>query len=295
MKRLLITGASGFLGWNVIQKAMADWDVIGICFLHPVDIPGAKIVQLDITRYHELKRLFSDMKPDAVIHAAAVSDPNNCQVNPSETRTINTDVPVNIAGLCADLNIPCLFISSDLVFDGTYAPYSEDDEPSPVNVYGEQKAMAERGMKQRYPQTVICRMTLMYGDPGPAAGSFVQPLVKSVLSGEPIKLFTDEYRTPLSGRYAAEGLLIALNKLPSLVHLGGLERISRYEFGFLLAAVLGISRPNIIPCRQKEMDMPAVRPPDVSFDSTRAIALGFHPQSIRDELEFLKDHCGWGK
>ena len=279
MKRLLITGASGFLGWNIIQKAKADWEIFGTCFSLSVNIPGATVIQVDITRFHELKQLVDDVGPDAVIHTAAASDPNFCQMNPAETRMINVEVPISIAGLCADLNIPCIFTSTDLVFDGTDAPYSETDAPSPVNIYGEQKVLAEAGMKKQYPDAVICRMPLMYGDPGPMAANFLKPLVRAILSGQPMKLFTDEYRTPLSGRHAAEGLLLALKNLPSIIHMGGLDRISRYEFGFLLAAVLGIARPNLIPCRQKDMDMPASRPPDVSFDSTRGHCHGISSRS----------------
>ncbi len=293
MKRLFITGASGFFGWNIIQKALPDWEVFGIYFSHPVDIAGVTFAQLDITRFNELKQLLDDVRPDAVIHTAATSDPNYCQENPIETRIINVEVPISIAGLCADMNIPYVFTSSDLVFDGINAPYSEKDTLSPVNVYGEQKRLAEEGLKKYYPQTVICRMPLMYGDTGPVASNFLNPLVRSILSGQPVKLFTDEYRTPLSGRHAAEGLLLALKHLPPVIHLGGLDRISRYEFGFLVAAVLGIERPNLIPCRQKDLDMPAPRPPDVSLDSTRAIAMGFHPGPIKEELEYLRDLCGW--
>jgi dTDP-4-dehydrorhamnose reductase len=293
MKKLLVTGASGFLGWNVIQHAMGGWDVVGICLTHSVAIPGTKILRVDITRYQDLKRTVFDIRPDAVIHAAAVSDPNTCEQNPGQTRIVNTDASIHLAGLCAALEIPCLFVSSDLVFSGTDAPYCEDDEPSPVSVYGEQKVLAEKGMRKEWPRTVVCRLPLMYGDPGPAATNFLQLLTRAVLKGQPPRLFIDEYRTPLSGRSAAQGLMIALRVIPPIVHLGGPERISRYEFGCLLADVLGVSRATIIACRQKDVDLPAKRPPDVSLDSGRAIAMGFNPGSVREELEFLRARFGW--
>ena len=294
MKRLLVTGASGFLGWNIIRKAKTDWVVFGTCFSHPTNIPDATLIQVDLTNFKDLKQLFDDIKPDAVVHGAAASDPNFCQDNPFETSRINTQVPIHIAGLCSESEIPCLFVSSDLVFDGLNPPYSEDDEPSPVNVYGEQKVKAELGIKTRYPKAVICRAALMYGEPGPVAKSFIQPLIHAITSGKAVNLFVDEYRTPLSGRHAAEGMMMALKHLPSVIHLGGLERVSRYEFGFLLAAILGVNRPNLIPAKQKAHTMTAPRPPDVSFDCTMAIALGFHPNSITDELEYLRGTCGWG-
>ena len=220
-----------------------------------------------------------------------MTDPNFCQQNRALSHNINTQVPINIADLCSGLDIPCLFTSSDLVFDGLTPPYSEDDEPSPLSFYGEQKALAEAGMKDRYPSTVICRMPLMFGDPGPVAANFVQRMVHAIQAGETINLFADEFRTPVSGRDAAKGLLIALDRLPGMIHLGGPERISRYEFGKLLSETFRLSTARLNPCRQEDLKMPAPRPPDVSLDSSKATALGFSPKSLKEEMEALRD-CG---
>ncbi|MBW1902240.1 MAG: NAD(P)-dependent oxidoreductase [Deltaproteobacteria bacterium] len=289
VKRLLITGASGFLGWNIISAIKSEWAVLGTFLVHPVDIPGVTPIQVNLTNFRDLKEIFALARPDAVIHTAAISDINFCQEHRAETHKINVEAPLNIAGLCADLEIPCLFTSSDLIFDGLNPPYSEDDKPSPVSAYGEQKVLAELGMRERYPKTAICRMSLMFGDPGPTATSFIQLLIEALKSGETLNLFIDEYRSPLSGKNAAEGLIIALEKLPSVIHLGGLRSVSRYEFGLLLAEVFGFKRPKLNPCRQKDLNLPAPRPPDVSFDCSKAIALGFQPDSITEELEYLRD------
>jgi dTDP-4-dehydrorhamnose reductase len=297
VERLLVTGASGFLGWQVIQKLKQDWEIVGTSYTRSLKLSDLSIIQVNLTNFTELKNLFDEVQPDAVIHTAAAADPNYCEENQAETFQINTEVPLNIAGLCSEQNIPCVFTSSDLVFDGLNPPYSEKDAPSPICEYGEQKLQAELGMKERHPKTIICRMALLFGEPGPAeAGSFIQPLIHAIKAGGAIKLFIDEYRTPLSGRFAAEGLKIALERQPSVLHLGGLERMSRYEFGLLLAALLGIKGARLSPCRQKDLDMPAPRPPDVSLDCTRAIALGFYPASITNELKYLLpklwDNCG---
>jgi len=287
MKNLLITGASGFLGWNLIRAAKSDWTIFGTYSSHPVTIPDISLIKSDLTNFKDLKRLFDHTKLDAVIHTAAISNPNFCQENRSDTHKINTKAPINIASFCSDLKIPCLFTSSDLVFDGLNPPYTEDDEPSPINAYGEQKALAEEGIKERYPATVICRMPLMFGDPGPVATSFIQPLIKALKSIDEVNLFVDEYRTPLSGRNAAEGLMLAFKNMPPIIHLGGHEKISRFDFGRLLADVFGIRKAKLKQCKQKDMDMPAPRPPDVSFDISKAKALGFQPNPLREELKYL--------
>lgn len=285
MKRLLITGASGFLGWNVIHAFKLNWTVFGTYCTHPVVIPDTTLIQIDLTNFKELKHLFSVSTPDVVIHTAAISAPNFCQENRSLTYKINTEASINIAGLCSDRGIPCLFTSSDLVFNGLNPPFNEDDEPSPVSVYGEQKVMAEMGMKKKYEETVICRMPLMFGDPGPVAQSFIQPLIKAMKLGNEVNLFIDEFRTPVSGRDAAKGLMIALEYLPPVIHLGGKERLSRFDFGRLLADICGFQNSKLNASKQKDLSMSAPRPPDVSLDSSKARILGFYPNSLKEELE----------
>ena len=290
MKRLLITGASGFLGWNLCQTAKSDWEVFGTFLSHAlVDIPDITLFQVDLTQFNELKELFRRIKPDALIHTAAITDPNFCHKYRSMSRKINTEASINMAGLCFDTGIPFLFTSSDLVFDGLNPPYAEEDETSPVSIYGEHKASAESGIKDRHPTSVICRMPLMFGDPGPVAKSFMQPLIKAMSEGNEVPLFVDEFRTPVSGKDAAQGLMIALDKLPDILHLGGPERISRYDFGKLVADIFKIGHAKLNPCKQEDIKMAAARPPDVSLDSSKARGLGFEPGSLIKELEELRE------
>ncbi|HEY9709418.1 MAG TPA: NAD(P)-dependent oxidoreductase [Oculatellaceae cyanobacterium] len=287
MKNLLITGASGFLGWNLCQLAKGKWNVYGTYFSKAVEIPGVTLVKADLKDFQEIKRLYSDTQPAAVIHTAAQSNPNSCQTYPNESYPINVTASWNIAGLSADYAIPCVFTSTDLVFDGLNAPYRETDPVCPVSHYGEQKVKAEQGMLSRYPKTAVCRMPLMFGMAQDAT-SFIQPFIKTLREGKELSLFTDEFRTPVSGKTAASGLLLALEKVEGLLHLGGKERVSRYDFGQLMAEVLELPQERLKSCQQKDVQMAAPRPADVSLDSSMAFALGYQPLSIREELERLR-------
>ena len=285
MKRLLVTGSSGFLGWTVCQVAKETYDVYGTYSTHSVSSSNISLLKCDLTNFKAVKELFSQLKPDAVLHLAAQSKPNFCQVNPQVSYQINVSATLNLASLCAESAIAFLFTSTDLVFSGKNSSYQESDAVSPINIYGQQKAEAEAEILKIHSQGIICRMPLMFGLPSPVATSFIQGFLKILESGQTLSLFRDEYRTPVSSLTAAKGILLALeNCQGEILHLGGKERISRYEFGCLMADVLGLSLAQITPCQQADVKMAAPRPADVSLDSSKAFSLGYQPQSIREEL-----------
>ncbi|NJM17896.1 MAG: NAD(P)-dependent oxidoreductase [Richelia sp. RM2_1_2] len=288
MKKLLITGASGFLGWHLCQLANMEWDVYGTYFSHSLEIPGIKLVKVDLTNFAEVKRVFQEIQPAAVIHTAAQSQPNYCQIHPEESLLINVTASLNIAGLCADNSIPYVFTSTDLVFDGLKGFYQETDSVNPVNIYGEHKVMAEMGILERYPQAAICRMPLMFGNATPTASSFLQSFLKMLQEGKELKLFIDEFRTPVNGETAAKGLLLAVEKVQGIIHLGGKERVSRYDFGRLLVETFQISAAKIKASKQQDVKMAAPRPQDVSLDSCKAFKLGYAPLSLREQLLEVK-------
>jgi dTDP-4-dehydrorhamnose reductase len=221
------------------------------------------------------------------VHAAAMASPNVCQQRPAESRAINVDASLSIAGLCSDLAIPCVFTSSDLVFDGTSPPYDEQRPVSPISIYGEQKAEAERVMLERHDRVTVCRMPLMYGDAALPAQSFLQPLIRAMKIGEELTLFSDEFRTPVSGRAAAQGILLALNSGEKNLHLGGRESVTRYEIGHKLARALGLPHAKLRPARQRDIPAIAPRPLNVSLDSRKAYALGYNPLLVDEELAGL--------
>lgn len=288
MRKLLITGASGFLGWHLCQLAQAEWQVYGTYHAHAVTIPGVTLLPIDLTDVAAVTQLMQQIQPDALIHTAALSSPNVCESNPALSYQINVAASCHLAERSAERAIPCVFTSSEQVFDGKNPPYRETDPVSPINRYGEDKAAAEAGMQACYPDVIICRMPLMFGA-APTANCFIQPWVKTLRAGGSINLFTDEIRTPVWGADAASGILLALAQVKGIVHLGGVERISRYDFGRLLADVLQIPETQLSLCRQGDVPMSAPRPADTSMDSSLAFSLGYRPLAIREALVRLKD------
>ena len=288
-RTLLVTGASGFLGWNLCQVARRQgWRVVGTFHRTPVTLPEVLLGRIDLTDFRDMKEMLRQVRPDGVIHTAAIADANFCQSHWRESRRVNVEVPVNLAGLCADREIPFVFTSTDLVFDGEHAPYREEDPVGPLNVYGEHKALAEEEVLARYPLAGVCRLPLMFGRAGTRNASTLQWMLREMRAGRPLRLFQDEFRTPVSGETASQGLLLALERpVHGRLHLGGTERVSRYQFGLLVQEAFGLEQARIVPARQEEVPALAPRARDVSLDSSRAFQLGYQPPPLAQALQAL--------
>ena len=285
MKKLLLTGASGFLGWNILQNL--NDDIEAHCVTHHSNHLKQKFLyKEDISKENNTVPLFEKADPDLVIHAAAISDANQCQKFPDETEALNVKASVLLAKLCAEKNIPFVFISSDLVFDGEKGNYSEDDFVNPISKYGEQKAKAEVEILKIYPHAAICRMPMMIGA-APAGKGYLNQFLTTAKKNQPLTLFTDEWRTPIDGASAAKGILLAAEKLHGIWHLGGSERLSRMHIGEKIAHAFQISPQILKPVRQQDIEMAAPRPADVSMNSSKANAAGFHPPLLDEALKKL--------
>jgi dTDP-4-dehydrorhamnose reductase len=217
----IITGATGLIGHYLIKVAprwAPQWDVRGIT-RRDVDLTDAAAV----------RRFWRDLHPQVVIHCAAQSRTGPCQQNPILARRINVEATSLLAELAAE--IPFLFMSSDQVFDGSKGWYIETDPVNPLNVYGETKAEAERNVLQN-PRHSVIRVALNAGTSPTGDRSFIEDMRNSVKSGRLLTLFTDEFRCPLPAGMTARALWELIEQdQPGLYHLGGAERLSRWEIG----------------------------------------------------------------
>jgi dTDP-4-dehydrorhamnose reductase len=279
-RRLLVTGASGFLGWHLCRAAQAIWQVEGTYHRHTPPLPGVALHAIDLTHASAVETWLEAIAPDAVIHTAALSQPNRCEQEPALSYAMNVEATRVLAQFCGERQIPFVFTSTDQVFNGRAAPYSEADTPTPINRYGHHKAEAEALIQTLHPTAAICRMPLMYGPASPTAECFLQGFLRTLTAHQPLNLFTDEFRSPAYIEDAAAGLLLALEQATGLLHLGGPERLSRYDFGLRMTEVFELDQRLLLPSKQADVTMPAPRPADVSSDSQKAFALGYCPRGI---------------
>jgi len=267
LPKCLITGASGFLGSQLCIQASEKYKVFATSQSRRVDHKSSVYGKCDLTSYSDLVSMIDQVKPDIVYHLAAMSKPNDCAENPEYSLKINCEASVNLAGICADRGIKLVFTSTDLVFDGENAPYSEDDSVNPISHYAEHKIMAEEGILDKSEDALVCRMPVMFGK------SSIMGMMNTLDEGKKLNLFEDEFRTPLSNVNASEALISSASQ-KDILHLGGKQRVSRLEMGARAALILGRDQKNIRACLQKDIQMSAARPADVSLDSTKAEKAG---------------------
>ncbi|MGD1860888.1 MAG: SDR family oxidoreductase [Leptolyngbyaceae cyanobacterium] len=285
MRSLLITGISGLLGGHFCRHEKAGWQLWGTYHHHPVMTPYVKALPLDLTTPESIHAVWQQVHPDAVIHTAALSKAGICQQQPEHSHQINVAGTLALAQRCAQAEIPFIFTSTDLVFDGTAAPYSESDRPNPVNTYGEHKALAEAQILACYPAATICRLPLLLGAATATAQSFVQPLLQAIATQTSQTLFIDEIRTPAAVSDVVQGLYLILDQgVTGIWHLGGCQRLNRYELGLLIADSFQVSPASLRPGQQSEVNLTTPRPPDVSLNSQKAFALGYRPQPLEQAL-----------
>jgi dTDP-4-dehydrorhamnose reductase len=286
-KKLLITGASGFLGYHLLRTAAKEWEVHGLVHSGSFNYENAVAVKCDIADYISIGNIFDDIEPDAVIHAAALADANFCQNNQELAYSVNVEASKNLAGICSDFQIPFVFTSTDLVFDGKKGMYKEGDGKNPLSIYAEHKAKAEDEIMDIYPESVIFRLSLMFGYAAAGTHNFTQKVIDQIKRGEVVHLFNDEFRSVCGAASISKGILELMRNESGIIHLAGKERLSRFEFGLKVLRAYGLSDECVKECSQKEMVMSAPRPADVSLNISKAQALGFSPLLADEELRMI--------
>jgi dTDP-4-dehydrorhamnose reductase len=196
-------------------------------------VRGLSREELDLENFAAMREAFREESPGLVIHCAALANTPACEKNPTLARKLNVDVTAVLAELAAD--IPFVFFSTDLVFDGSAGNCDESATVSPLSVYGKTKAEAERVVLANPKHTVV-RTSLNFGQSPTGDRAFNEQMRRAVERGETLQLFTDEFRCPIPAVETARAVweLVAENK-PGLYHVAGSERLSRWEIGQVLA------------------------------------------------------------
>lgn len=228
--------------------------------------------------------ILEKIKPDCVIHTLAMTSPDECESKKLDAWQINVETTKDIAGYSHAHQTRMIFTSTDLVFDGEKGNYSEEDPPNPVSFYGDTKAEAEQIVAERMGRLLIVRISLLYGFNLNGRPVFFDQVYTAIKNKQPIALFGDQFRTMMNVANAAACLLeLAENESTGILHLGGPERISRFDFGKRLAKFIGANSKTISSQPMSEIKSKARRPADASLNIDKAKSmLKTHIQTIEE-------------
>jgi dTDP-4-dehydrorhamnose reductase len=273
-KRLFITGGTGFLGGHLLVLAGGNWEVFASVRSRPPIVQDVRWVGMELADEKRIASAFKSVRPDAVIHAGAMSGVDDCEMQRERALAVNAKSSALLARLCEDAGARMVFVSSDMVFDGEKGIYTESDPARPVNYYGETKRIAEDWVLQNCSNSVCGRAALIYGIPAIGGTSFTYQMMKRLEAGLEVSLFTDQYRSPIPVRSLAAALLeLAEIPVTGICNLGGSERIDRYSFGMLVAEAKGYPKSLLKPVSIQDVRNQAARPRDASMDISKARAI----------------------
>ena len=269
-QRLLVLGPSGTLGAAFLRIAQGR----GLAAI------GAGRQDVDIADRDSLRRLFRAVKPWAVINATGYVRVDEAQGDSEACFDVNTRAAVNIAAICAELHLPLASFSSDLVFDGlTSRPYTEEDSPNPLSVYGASKAQAEQGIRQVMPEALIVRTSAFFGPWD--SHNFVAQALSAIKNGDRWRAAADIVVTPT---YVPDLVNAALDLLQDrergIWHLSNEGPVSWYELARCAAAACGARVDLIDRAYSIDLGWPAPRPAYSALGSTRGKAMRSTPDAL---------------
>jgi len=240
--KILVIGANGLVGSSLVRTCLERG--IRVVGTYHTEQPAfdIELLELDLRDGDRIRAVVEEVAPDAVVNCAAYTDVDGCERNPELAHTVNAAGPGVLAEVCAERDVAFVHLSTDYVFDGeTDEPYTEADDPNPIQVYGETKLEGERQVLEAYSEAIVCRLSFVWGRHG-ATGDlegFPAWVLGRVQSGEEVPLFTDQWVTPTRAGDASEVILELLEcDVEGLFHVASQDCVTPYRFGEL---VLGFS------------------------------------------------------
>lgn len=292
-KKIFITGANGLLGQKLVEQLVQkeEFEVIasgkGPCRLTG---EGYKYVSLDITDPDQVNQVLGEIKPEIIIHGAAITNVDSCEQNQEACYEVNvkaTEYLVRAGELCKSHFI---YVSTDFIFSGETGPLDESAEPSPVNFYGETKLEAEQYVMNHSTKWAIARTVLVYGIANDLSRSNIILWVKSSLeAGKEIQVVDDQFRTPTLAEDLAIGcILIAQRSSEGIYHISGSDFLTPYQMAIMTAEYFGLDKNLIKRADSSTFSQPAKRPLKTGFIIEKARKeLGFEPKTFQEGIAIL--------
>ena len=291
--KILITGANGLLGQHLVQALLHQQFTVVATSKGPNRLPFEPSEQfsyrsLDITDELSLEKVMEEERPDVIVHAAAMTQVDECEKNTELCEKVNVYGTTQLLVDAEAFSKYIIYVSTDFVFDGLNGLYREDDDLRPVNFYGFTKMQAEAIMHTSEIPWAIVRTCLVYGNPLQGTRSNIVNWVReSLQEGEPIKVVSDQMRTPTYVGDLAHGLVEMIKrKATGIYHLSGKEQLTPYQMALKTADHFSLDKSLITEVTADTFTQPAKRPPRTGFDISKAEKeLGYNPMTFEEGLK----------
>jgi dTDP-4-dehydrorhamnose reductase len=292
--KLLVTGATGLVGREVVLEAVASGHVVYASW-HERKPEAGTPVRMDMADAASVREAF-ETSPDAVIHLAALTDVDRCESYAAAAYELNCVAAERVAREASARGAHMVYISTDYVFDGAKGLYTEADQPRPVNRYGWSKLKGEGAVAECSPPGTWCivRTSTPYGV-HPFRKSFAVFLAEKLVVGEQVSVVFDQFTSPTFTADLSRSLVeVTERRATGVLNVSGATRCSRLDFANALAEKLSADPSLIKPVSMREMRWKAVRPRDSSLSVERATALlKAGPKPLLDSLgRFVESYTG---
>ena len=296
--KILFTGSNGLLGQKICAATV---DYPNVEFLATArgenrtqNLGTASYASMDITDAAACDAVIGAFAPDVVIHGAAMTHVDQCELNPELATAMNVEGTRNVVESAQKVGAHVVHISTDFIFDGNAGPYSEEAEANPVSHYGHTKLAAEH-IVTKLTSWSILRTILVIGVAEDLSRSNIVLWAKGALeAGTPINVVDDQFRSPTLAEDLAQGaLLAATQKAQGVYNISGPEVMSIYELVHRVALHFGLSMDNVTKVNSTTLNQPAKRPPvtGLIIDKART-ELGYRPHSFNEALTLIAQQAG---
>lgn len=293
-KKVLVTGSNGLLGQKIIYSLIERKDIDLLASskgLNRLIIKsGYRYVDLDITKNDEVKEVFENENPDAVINCAAMTNVDYCEENQDSCWEINVKAVENLAKSCEVSKSHLLHLSTDFVFDGKSGPYTENDKPNPLHFYAKSKLKSEEIVKKIMTNWTIARTIIIYGiTDNMSRSNIVLWAKKEIENGNTINVVNDQLRSPTLAEDLAKGCISIIDKSAfGLYHLSGPKTYSILDLVHKVADFYNLDKSLILPVTSASLNQSATRPLSTGFDITKAKKdLDFNPVDFLEGIKIM--------
>lgn len=260
--RILITGSNGLLGQTLQRELQQQHEIFGVD-LTKISYFNTRIkyLPLDITSRNETFSCFRQYNPQLVIHTAAMTAVDLCEIKKNQCWEVNVIGTENVVLAAERVGAKIVFISTDYIFDGKKGPYTEEDLPNPINYYGKSKLAAENIIRGSLISWVILRTIVLYGHGIKVNASFVSWLLNQLRNGNNVNIVNDQWgNTTLVDILAAAIISSIDHNAKGIYNIGGIDFMNRYEMALHVAEKFNLNPELISPIKTSELLQPASRP-----------------------------------